>query len=175
MADNDARVLVQESGMARVSRSILAAAAAVLTGALAASALAQAPESPGPGTGVTDPDTGAEADLTFPPTASDAPGAATLEPQDEERDPTLEIVVVKGRADWRLPDLGSSLREQREAEAKDGQRIQVDALPLYHKLQQDPDAEIFDEDPDLRGVRVGFLQLFRIGVGRGDRIPDRDD
>lgn len=119
--------------------------------------------------GVSIPD-----DLDFPPTAAEAPGAATLEPRNEDRGPD-EIVVVTGRTEWRLPDLGSSLRVRREAEAEAGQRIDLDLLPLYDRLERKPDAELFDENPDLRGVGVGMLQVFKVGVGGGNRISDRED
>jgi hypothetical protein len=116
----------------------------------------------------------ADADLAFPPTISTAPGSVEFEAPDEGREPALEIVVVKGRTDWRLPDLGSSLREQRENEIDPNQRIHVNTLPLYTPGERDPNDELFDEDPDLRGVGVGFLQIIRIDIGKRGSLVDRE-
>jgi hypothetical protein len=113
-----------------------------------------------------------EPDLTLPPTIESPPGEPRLEPPPEERDDVLEAVVTGGQNDWRLPDLGSSLRQQREAEAAaaDG-RIEVGFLGLY-----DPDEDDGNEDflsPDAEVMRgVGFLQIFRFRIGGRQRADD---
>jgi hypothetical protein len=102
---------------------------------------------------------GAEAPTSIAGTAL-APQLAAPRP---EASADLDEVLVVGTA-LRLPDLGSSLRAQREAERDEG-RIDVTFLPLY-----DPEAarEGFD-DPLFRNremERVGFIDLFRIRFGK---------
>ena len=117
----------------------------------------------------------AAADLTLPPTigeaaqvasqtaaAASAPGDARLEPGDESREDVLEAVVTGGQNDFRLPDLGTSLR--REEPRDPDQRIEVTFLNLYDPDNIDPAEEIFPTIEDLRDV--GFLRVFKMQFGR---------
>jgi hypothetical protein len=146
------------------------AALAFASGAAAqqADAPAHEPESP-----AAEPDPTAETltppneELLLPPTATETPGAARLEPQPEERESALEVVIVSGRREeWRLPDLGTELRQRREDEARANQRFAVELLPLHDPENQDPTEAMFDE-PDPR--RVGWVSLFEVDFGRRNR------
>lgn len=72
----------------------------------------------------------------------------------------MEEIVVIGRSEWRLPDLGSSLSETAE---RDRGRWQTSILPLY-----DPASPM--RGPELLEVttppqRVNYIELFRVRVG----------
>lgn len=90
---------------------------------------------------------------------------ALAAPRDDGSDDLDEVLVVG--TPMRLPDLGSTLRAQREAEEDQG-RIAVTFLPLY-----DPEAERGGiDDPLFRNremERVGFIELFRIRFGHRSR------
>jgi hypothetical protein len=103
-------------------------------------------------------------DLVRPPRIDEAPHAARLAPRRAERDEALEEVVVIGGSEWRLPDLGSTWRAKREAEAE-ASRIEATLFPLY-----DPEnnwrleTNLFPVNREL--TRVGFIELFRVRFGR---------
>jgi hypothetical protein len=97
------------------------------------------------------------------PSISDTALAPKLSEPRPDASADLDEVLVVGTA-LRLPDLGSSLRAQREAERDEG-RIAVSFLPLY-----DPEAARAGlDDPLFRNrelERVGFIDLFRIRFGK---------
>jgi hypothetical protein len=106
-----------------------------------------------------------EPDLTLPPRLEASPANARLEPAPEEREDMLEAVVTGGQTDFRLPDLGTSLREEEEVDPND--RIDVTFLYLYDPDNIDPAEEVFPTIEDLR--RVGFLRVFELRFGRRSR------
>jgi hypothetical protein len=107
-------------------------------------------------------------DLTLPPVIAQSPGDAHLEPTPENREDTLEAVVTGGQTDWRLPDLGTSLREEEEPELD--QRMDFRAAPLYDPEKQ---VEMLEPVPVVDVERnVGYLRLFQIDFGRRS-LPDQ--
>jgi hypothetical protein len=106
-------------------------------------------------------------DLIQPPTieGEPAPGAPRLEPADEDREDMLEAVVKGGQTDFRLPDLGTSFREEEQEDPND--RIDMKFLYLYDPDNQDPAEAIFPTIEDLR--RVGFLHIFEMRFGHRSR------
>lgn len=109
----------------------------------------------------------AEVDLTLPPRIDTeaAPGEARLEPPPEEREDMLEAVVTGGQRDFRLPDLGTSFRQDDE-EYDPTERIDVTFLYLFDPENQDPAEEAFPSLEERLGV--GMLRIFRIDFGRRD-------
>ena len=90
------------------------------------------------------------------------PDGARLAPLPEERAPTEEIIVL-GENEWRLPDLGSSWRAEREAEeSPDG--IQTTFLPLYDPENPPARSDIFLLNREAQ--RLGFVEIFRLRFGR---------
>jgi hypothetical protein len=106
-----------------------------------------------------------EADLTLPPRIESSPADARLEPAPEQREDMLEAVVTGGQTDFRLPDLGTSFREEEEPDPTD--RIDVAFLYLYDPDDVDPAEEVFPTIEDLR--RVGFLRVIELRFGRRSR------
>lgn len=106
-----------------------------------------------------------EPDLTLPPRIEASPAEARLEPAPEEREDMLEAVVTGGQTDFRLPDLGTSFREEEETDPND--RIDVAFLYLYDPDNVDPAEEVFPTIEDLR--RVGFLRVIELRFGRRSR------
>jgi hypothetical protein len=104
-------------------------------------------------------------DLTLPPRVEPSPADARLEPAPQEREDMLEAVVTGGQTDFRLPDLGTSFREEEEVDPND--RIDVTFLYLYDPDNIDPAEEVFPTIEDLR--RVGFLRVFELRFGRRSR------
>ena len=102
-----------------------------------------------------------ETDLTRPPQISSepAPGDAQLEPPPEEREDMLEAVVTGGQTDFRLPDLGTSLRDDDE-ERDPNQRFDVTFLNLYDPDNIDPAEEAFPSLEEKLGV--GMLRIFEV-------------
>jgi hypothetical protein len=98
-----------------------------------------------------------------PPAISDTGLAPALAAPRPDASDDLDEVLVVGTA-LRLPDLGSSLRTQREAEREAG-RISATFLPLY-----DPEAAHAGFDDALfrnrELERVGFIELFRLRFGK---------
>ncbi|HEU4620004.1 MAG TPA: hypothetical protein VFV10_18345, partial [Gammaproteobacteria bacterium] len=98
-----------------------------------------------------------------PADAADALHAAQLAAPRADGPDELDEVIVVGTSPLRLPDLGSRLRAEREAERDDG-RIDVTFLPLF-----DPASPPMSfDDPLFRNrelERVGFIELFRIRFG----------
>ena len=93
------------------------------------------------------------------------PGAARFEPARRADNDTMEEVIVRAEEDeWRLPDLGSEWRIEREEREKAEQgRLQADFLPYY-------DPELAPRNPDLFQLnkeeeRVGKIELFRFKFG----------
>lgn len=105
---------------------------------------------------------GQDEDLTRPPRLEEGPGDARIEPPAEERRESLEEVIVVGREGWRLPDLGSDWRAQREEETDTG-RIEANFLPLYDPENPTSRSELFMANREMQ--RVGFIELFRIRFG----------
>ncbi|HUF72180.1 MAG TPA: hypothetical protein VMR74_04700 [Gammaproteobacteria bacterium] len=106
-----------------------------------------------------------EPDLTVPPRVESSPADARLEPAPEEREDMLEAVVAGGQTDFRLPDLGTSFREEEEPDPND--RIDVTFLYLYDPDNVDPAEAVFPTIEDLR--RVGFLRVIELRFGRRSR------
>ncbi len=97
--------------------------------------------------------------------APERPGAARFEPAPRADDDAMEEVIVTAEQDeWRLPDLGSQWRiEREEAEKAEQGRFQAVFLPLY-------DPETAPRNPDLFQLnkeeeRVGKIELFRFKFG----------
>lgn len=104
-------------------------------------------------------------DLTLPPVIAENPGNARLEPAHEEREDEIEVVVAGGQSDWRLPDLGTSLRREEEPELD--QRMEFRVAPLYDPEKQ---VEMLEPVPVVDVLRdVGFLRIFEVGFGRRSR------
>ena len=101
-------------------------------------------------------------ELTQPPQfsgAEPAPGDANLEPPPAEREDMLEAVVTGGQTDFRLPDLGTSLRDDDE-ERDPNQRFQVTFLNLWDPDNIDPAEEAFPSLEEKLGV--GMLRIFEL-------------
>ena len=107
---------------------------------------------------------GDDAGLSEPPRIDpDAePGESRLEPPPEEREDMLEAVVTRGQTEFRLPDLGTSLRDD-EDERDPNQRIAVNFIPLYDPENEDPVEEMFQNVDSIH--RVEMLRIFEIGFG----------
>jgi hypothetical protein len=101
--------------------------------------------------------------LTLPPAIAEAPGDAHLEPAPAAGEDGLTVVVSGGQTDWRLPDLGTSLREEEE-EVDPTQRIHLRFMPLYDPEKQEDTLEPVPVVDVLRDV--GFIRLFEIEIGR---------
>jgi hypothetical protein len=102
-------------------------------------------------------------ELTLPPEITSEPGEVHVEPPPEDREDMLEAVVTAGQSEWRLPDLGSGMREEQEARDPN-ERIDVTFLYLYDPANQDPTEELFPDDSNPRSV--GFLQVFELRFGK---------
>jgi hypothetical protein len=105
---------------------------------------------------------GQESELTLPPRIDESPRSPSLASPPEGRSDSLEEIIVIGRTEWRLPNLGSDWRARAAAEQR-AQRIQVSFLPLY-----DPERDPIDYDPfriNREIQRVGFIELFRVEFG----------
>ena len=133
----------------------LSATSCLLSIAFLSSAFAQeeAPE----------PEVTPERDLTQPPQIQSSPGDVILEPPAEDREDVLEAVVTGGQTDFRLPDLGTSFRNDDDDKREPGQRIEVTFLNLYDPENQDPAEEAFPSLEERLGV--GMLRIFRVGIG----------
>ena len=113
----------------------------------------------------------AQTQSTAPPRFKEPerPGEARFEPPPRADEETMEEVIVSADKDeWRLPDLGSEWRIEREEQEKaEKGRIEVTFLPLY-------DPETAPRNPDLFQLnkeeeRVGTIELFRFKFGRKPR------
>lgn len=116
----------------------------------------------------------AQSDLVESEAAADAaesaadaerPGEVVFEPPARAGDSVLEEIIVYGEEDeWRLPDLGDSLRREREElERQDRARVKAEFLPLYDPEQPEPDPDLFRMFDAEK--RVGKIELFRIRFG----------
>lgn len=107
----------------------------------------------------------AGADTPGPPrrlAPGERPGAARLaEPVDRGSGPIEEVVVV-GDQRLRLPDLGSTWREQQEA--RRDPRIEARFFEIYDPNDPTSRADAFPVNSEMR--RVGYIELFRIRFGR---------
>ena len=105
-------------------------------------------------------------DLTLPPVIAEAPGDVRLEPAPEDREGEgIEVLVTGGETDWRLPDLGTSLREEEERELD--QRMEFSLAPYYDPEKQ---VEMLEPVPVVDVMRnVGMLRIFEIDFGRRSR------
>ncbi len=84
-------------------------------------------------------------------------------PGSNDLETVLEEIIVVGKDEWRLPDLGSSWRAEQEARRKPV-RMNWEFLPRY-------DPEQADRHPNLSRLikkeqRVGFIELLRFSFGR---------
>ncbi|HLF12441.1 MAG TPA: hypothetical protein VJA26_14635 [Gammaproteobacteria bacterium] len=95
-----------------------------------------------------------------------APDGARLAPLPEERDREPEEIIVLGGNEWRLPDLGSSWRAEREAEEARG-RLQATLLPLYDPENPPIRSDLFFLNREAQ--RLGYIELFRVRFGRRSR------
>jgi hypothetical protein len=125
--------------------------------------LAQAQETPVTAEALDDDE------LTLPPVIRSEPGEARFEAPEPERENALEAVVTSGQTDWRLPDLGTSLRAE-EPELAPDQRMHVGVIPLYdpEDEENDPLLDLTENPEVMRGV--GFLKLIEVRFGR--RSPE---
>lgn len=134
--------------------------------ALSLSATAQDPNVPLPPRILDDPVAAGEPARSgaLPP---QFPDRTRLAEAARDRDPPDEIVVIGG-SQWRLPDLGSSWREEREAEEDAAARIDVSFFPLY-----DPERPIGRSDLFLVNREQlrqhGTIEVFRLRFGRRPR------
>lgn len=120
----------------------------------AASSFAQEAPAPAP-----------DEDLTLPPVIEGKPGDVHLEPAPEDRGDGLDVEVTGGQTDWRLPDLGTTLRREEEPELD--QRMEFRLAPLYDPEKQ---VEMLEPVPVVDVLRdVGFLRIFEVGFGRRSR------
>lgn len=101
-----------------------------------------------------------EPDDDLPGSALDRPNAARLAPLPEG----LEEVIVVADPALRLPDLGTSLRLEREAEEAREARIQVSFLPPLEPADPRYDPNLIEVNPELR--RTGYIEIFRLRFGR---------
>lgn len=108
-------------------------------------------------------------DLTLPPIISEAPGDTRLEPASEDREGEgIDVLVTGGTTDWRLPDLGTTLREEEERELD--QRMEFVLAPYYDPEKQ---VEMLEPVPVVDVMRgVGMLRIFEIDFGRRSRQND---
>ena len=106
-------------------------------------------------------------DLTLPPVIAEAPGDVRLEPAPEGREEEgIDVTVTGGQNDWRLPDLGTSLREEEEERELD-QRMEFVLAPYYDPEKQ---VEMLEPVPVVDVMRdLGFLRIFEFGFGRRSR------
>ena len=97
-----------------------------------------------------------EQDLTRPPVidTSVQPLPSQLEPAPEEREDMLEAVVTGGQTEFRLPDLGTSMREEQETRDT-GQRIDVAFLNLFDPALPDPAPSEFGSAYNILIAGVG--------------------
>lgn len=109
-----------------------------------------------------------EEDLTLPPQISGeiSPGDAQLEPPPEDREDVLEAVVTGGQTDFRLPDLGTSLRSD-DDRRDPNQRFDTTFLYLYDPDNMDPAEEAFPSLEEQLGV--GMLRIFEVRFRGRDR------
>jgi hypothetical protein len=99
------------------------------------------------------------------PGVDERPGAAPFEPAERADEDVIEEIIVYGRQDeWRLPDMGDSLRREREEleKARVGE-VDVEFLPLYDPEQAAREPDLFRMDDPLQ--RVGKVELFRFRFG----------
>ena len=108
-------------------------------------------------------------DLTLPPVIQEAPGDVRLEPVPGDREPEgIDVEVTGGQTDWRLPDLGTTLREEEERELDE--RMEFVLAPYYDPEKQ---VEMLEPVPVVDVMRdVGFLRIFEVGFGRRSRSND---
>jgi hypothetical protein len=97
--------------------------------------------------------------------AQAGPGPAPFEPSATADEELIEEIIVRGRRDeWRLPDMGDTLRREREEleKARPGQ-VDFEFLPLYDPEQASREPDLFRMyDPEQR---VGKIELFRFRFG----------
>ena len=108
-------------------------------------------------------------DLTLPPVIAEAPGDVRLEPPPEHREGEgIDVLVTGGETDWRLPDLGTTLREEEERELD--QRMEFVLAPYYDPEKQ---VEMLEPVPVVDVMRdLGFLRIFEVDFGRRSRQND---
>ncbi len=75
-----------------------------------------------------------------------------------EQKEVLEEIIVVGKDEWRLPDLGSSWRAEQEARKKPG-RGDWEFLPRYDPERAD--RHVNRSQLSQEEQRVGFIELFR--------------
>ena len=87
--------------------------------------------------------------------------AATLVGNDQEE--VLEEIIVVGKAEWRLPDLGSSWRAEQEARKRPG-RTRWEFAPRYDPERAYRHLNLSQLSKEEQ--RVGFIELFRFSFDR---------
>jgi hypothetical protein len=100
-----------------------------------------------------------------PGDAVERPGGVPFEPAPRADEEVIEEIIVYGRRDeWRLPDMGDTLRREREEleKAKVGE-VDFEFLPLYDPEQAAREPDLFRMDDPLQ--RVGKVELFRFRFG----------
>ncbi len=80
-----------------------------------------------------------------------------------EQKEVLEEIIVVGKDEWRLPDLGSSWRAEQEARKKPGRR-DWEFLPRYDPERAD--RHLNRSQLSQEEQRVGFIELFRFSFDR---------
>jgi len=105
-------------------------------------------------------------DLTLPPVIQESPGDVRLAPASEDSEEAgIEVEVTGGQTDWRLPDLGTTLREEEERELD--QRLEFRLAPYYDPEKQ---VEMMEPVPVVDVMRdLGQLRIFEIDFGRRSR------
>jgi len=108
-------------------------------------------------------------DLTLPPTIEQSPGDVRFEPAPrDDGEEGIDVEVTGGQTDWRLPDLGTTLREEEERELD--QRMEFVLAPYYDPEKQ---VEMLEPVPVVDVMRdLGFLRIFEVGFGRRSRQND---
>jgi hypothetical protein len=81
----------------------------------------------------------------------------------DDRGSAPDEIVVIGSAEWRLPDLGSAWRAERDAEER-AARLRRSVLPLYDPDKPPPawfDTFLLNREAQ----RIGYIELFRVRIG----------
>ena len=80
-----------------------------------------------------------------------------------EQKEVLEEIIVVGKDEWRLPDLGSSWRAEQEARKRPG-RTGWEFAPRYDPERAYRHLNLSQRSKEEQ--RVGFIDLFRFSFGR---------
>lgn len=97
---------------------------------------------------------------------------ARLADQPEDREQPLEVVILVGEPEWRLPDLGSDWRRTQEEEERGTDRIELSFVPLYDPENRDPIPDIFERNSELH--RLQMIEIIRVRFGGRSRDRSED-